>query len=161
MSLLRNGGGRSSVPEATKLLPWLASQFWTAQPRAWLRVAVLEWEEVSGGRWQRSGDPDHARNAGALLQFDTGYVRTYTVFMNITLSIDEQIIARAREKLRATGKSVNQEIREHLQHVAGDDDLEIERDLELFERLSGLGNSNGWKFNRDELYEERLRWPRS
>ena len=88
-------------------------------------------------------------------------MRTYTVFMNITLSIDEQIVERAREKLRATGKSVNQEIREHLQHVAGDDDLELERDLELFERLSGLGNSNGWKFNRDELYEERLRWPRS
>ena len=34
--------------------------------------------------------------------------------MNITLSIDEQIVERAREKLRATGKSINQEIREHL-----------------------------------------------
>jgi 5-carboxymethyl-2-hydroxymuconate isomerase len=81
--------------------------------------------------------------------------------MNITLSIDEQLVGRAREKLRATGKTVNQEIREHLAHIAGDDDLELERDLEMFERLSGLGNSNGWKFNRDELYEERLRWPRS
>ena len=55
---------------------------------------------------------------------DTYYVRTYTVEMNITLSIDEQIAERAREKLRALGKSLNQEIREHLQHVAGDDDLE-------------------------------------
>jgi hypothetical protein len=45
-----------------------------------------------------------------------------------------------------------------LQRVAGDEDLE--RDLEEFERLSGLGNSNGWKWNRDEIYEERLRWPR-
>jgi hypothetical protein len=81
--------------------------------------------------------------------------------MNITLSIDEQIAERAREKLRAVGKSLNQEIREHLARLAGDDDLELERDLEMFERLSGLGNSNGWKFNRDELYEERLRWPRS
>jgi hypothetical protein len=78
--------------------------------------------------------------------------------VNITLSIDEQIVERAREKLRATGKTVNQEIREHLQRVAGDEDLE--RDLEEFERLSGLGNSNGWKWNRDEIYEERLRWPR-
>lgn len=81
--------------------------------------------------------------------------------MNITLSIDEQVVGRAREKLRATGKSLNQEIRDHLAHIAGDDDLELERDLEMFERLSGLGNSNGWKFNRDEVYEERLRWPRS
>ena len=59
--------------------------------------------------------------------------------MNITLSIDEQIAERAREKLRAMGKSLNQEIRDHLQHVAGDDDLE--RDLEYLERTSGLGNS--------------------
>jgi hypothetical protein len=75
--------------------------------------------------------------------------------MNITLSIDEQLVERAREKLRATGKTINQEIREHLQHIAGEDDLELERDLEMFERLSGLGNSNGWKFNRDEIHERR------
>jgi hypothetical protein len=73
--------------------------------------------------------------------------------MNITLSIDEQIAERAREKLRAVGKSLNQEIRDHLQHLAGDDDLE--RDLAEFERLSGLGNSNGWKLNRDEIHERR------
>jgi len=58
-------------------------------------------------------------------------VRTYTVHMNITLSIDEQIAERAREKLRAVGKSLNQEIRDHLQHLAGDDD--VEHDLEMFE----------------------------
>jgi hypothetical protein len=80
--------------------------------------------------------------------------------MNITLSIDEQLVARARETLRATGKSLNQEIREHLQHLAGDDDLE--RDLEFLERTSGLGKPEAnWKFNRDEVYEERLRWPRT
>jgi hypothetical protein len=73
--------------------------------------------------------------------------------MNITLSIDEQIAERAREKLRAMGKSLNQEIRDHLQHLAGDDDLE--RDLAEFERLSGLGDSQGWKFNRDEIHERR------
>ena len=80
-------------------------------------------------------------------------MRTYTVHMNITLSIDEQIAERAREKLRAVGKSLNQEIRDHLQHLAGDDD--VERDLEMFERLSGLGDSQGWKFNRDEIHERR------
>jgi hypothetical protein len=74
--------------------------------------------------------------------------------MNITLSIDEQIVERAREKLRATGKSLNQEIREHLQHLVGDDD-DLERDLEFLERTAGQGNSNGWKWNRDELYERR------
>ena len=58
------------------------------------------------------------------------------------------------------GKSLNQEIRDHLQHVAGDDDLE--RDIEFLERTSGLGKAEaGWKFNRDEIYEERLKWPRN
>lgn len=79
--------------------------------------------------------------------------------MNITLSIDEQIVERAREKLRATGKSINQEIREHLQHVAGDDQLE--HDLEFLTQTSGLGRPEpGWKWNRDEIYEDRLQWPR-
>jgi len=85
-------------------------------------------------------------------------VRTYNVFVNITLSIDEQIVERAREKLRATGKSVNDEIRDHLRHVAGEDDLESA--LEAFEKRAGQGNSGGWKWNRDELYEERIQWPR-
>ena len=80
--------------------------------------------------------------------------------MNITLSIDEQVAERAREKLRAVGKSLNQEIREHLQHVAGDDDLESA--LEFFEKTSGQGQAEpGWKWNRDEIYEERTRWPRA
>jgi hypothetical protein len=89
---------------------------------------------------------------------DTYYVRTYTVLMNITLSIDEQIVKRAREKLQAVGKSVNEEIRDHLAHVAGDD--EIEKDIEFLRSTAGLGDSAGWKWNRNDLYEERLRWPR-
>jgi hypothetical protein len=81
--------------------------------------------------------------------------------MNITLSIDEQLVERARETLRTVGKSLNQEIREHLQHLAGDDHEQMERDLEFLRRTAGLGNSNGWKYNRDDAYEERLKWPRS
>jgi antitoxin component of RelBE/YafQ-DinJ toxin-antitoxin module len=75
------------------------------------------------------------------------------VNVNITLSVDEQVAERAREKLRAMGKSLNQEIRDHLKHLAGDD--ELERDLEYLERNSGLGDSKGWKFNRDEIHERR------
>jgi len=99
-----------------------------------------------------SGEPESSH-------LDTVYVRTYTVFMNITLSIDEQIAERAREKLRALGKSLNQEIRDHLQHLAGDDD--VERDLRFLQSTAGLGNSNGWKYNREDAYEDRLKWPRS
>lgn len=77
--------------------------------------------------------------------------------MNITLSIDEQVAERAREKLRAVGKSLNQEIREHLQHLAGADD--VERDIEFLKKTAGLGQSNGWKWNREDAYEDRLQWP--
>jgi hypothetical protein len=79
--------------------------------------------------------------------------------MNITLSIDEQLAERAREKLRVTGKNLNQEIREHLQHLTGDDDLE--RAIEIFVKTSGKGNPDpDWKWNRDEIYEDRMKWPR-
>jgi hypothetical protein len=78
---------------------------------------------------------------------------------NLTLSIDEQVIERARERLRAVGKTVNQEIRDHLRHVAGDEELEA--DLEFFVKTSGQGRPDaGWKWNRDEVYEDRLKWPR-
>jgi hypothetical protein len=80
------------------------------------------------------------------------------VQVNITLSIDEHIVERAREKLRAVGKSVNEEIREHLRQVAGDDAVDM--DIEFLRRTAGQGDSKGSKWNRDELYEDRIKWPR-
>ena len=71
--------------------------------------------------------------------------------MNVTLSIDEQTVARARKKADALGKSLNQLIRDYLQKLAGEDDPE--RSIREFKQLSGKGNSQGWRFNRDELHE--------
>jgi hypothetical protein len=79
--------------------------------------------------------------------------------MNITLSIDEQLVERAREKLKARGKSINQEIREHLEHLVGGDD-QLQQDIEFLKATAGLGDSKGWKWNREDAYEDRLRWPR-
>lgn len=73
--------------------------------------------------------------------------------MNVTLSIDEQLVARARKKAEALGKSLNQMIRDYLQTVAGGDDAE--RSIEEFKKLSGRGDSRGWRFNRDEIHERR------
>lgn len=70
--------------------------------------------------------------------------------MNVTLSIDDQLVARAREKAEALGKSLNQMIRDYLQTVAGGDDPE--RSIEEFKRLSGHGDSRGWRFDRDEIH---------
>jgi hypothetical protein len=71
--------------------------------------------------------------------------------MNVTLSLDEQLVDRARKKAEALGKSLNQLIRDYLQAMAGGDDPE--KSIEEFRRLSGQGHSRGWRFDRDEIHE--------
>ena len=80
---------------------------------------------------------------------------TYYVYVNVTLSIDEEVIRRARSRAEALGTSVNQLIRDYLEQLAGKTDPS--QHAAEFERLSRLaqGNSGGWKFNRDELHERR------
>jgi hypothetical protein len=73
--------------------------------------------------------------------------------MNVTLSVDEQLVARARKKADALGKSLNQLIRDYLQKLAGGDDPE--RSIEEFKSLSGKGHSRGWRFDRDEIHERK------
>jgi hypothetical protein len=72
------------------------------------------------------------------------------VVLNVTLSIDERVVARARKRAEALGKSLNQLIRDYLETLADDDP---ERSIEEFNRLSGRGNSRGWRFNRDEIHD--------
>jgi uncharacterized protein DUF6364 len=73
--------------------------------------------------------------------------------MNLTLSVDEQLVERARKVARAMGKSLNELVREYLRNLAGDDDAK--RDMEELRVLSrrGKGRSGGWRFNREELHE--------
>jgi hypothetical protein len=71
--------------------------------------------------------------------------------VNITLSIDEQTVARARKKAEALGKSLNQLVRDYLQTLAGGGDAE--RSIAEFERLTGGGHSRGWRFDRNEIHE--------
>ena len=73
--------------------------------------------------------------------------------MNVTLSLDDQLVTRARKKAEALGKSLNQLIRDYLQTVAGGDDPE--RSIAEFRRLSGKGHSRGWRFNRDEIHSRQ------
>jgi len=73
--------------------------------------------------------------------------------MNLTLSVDEQIVAQARKRAEAVGKSLNQLIRNYLETLAGGDDPE--RSLEEFQSLSGRGHSRGWRFNRDEIHNRQ------
>jgi len=75
--------------------------------------------------------------------------------MNITLSVDDEVIHRARRRADVLGTSVNQLVREYLEQLAGKTDPN--EDAVEFEKLSrqAQGNSSGWKFNREELHERR------
>jgi len=75
--------------------------------------------------------------------------------MNVTLSIDDEIVLRARRRAEALGTSVNQLVRDYLEQFTGS--VKPEELANEFRRLSGLstGRSTGWKFNREELHERR------
>jgi hypothetical protein len=75
--------------------------------------------------------------------------------MNITLSIDDEVIRCARRQAEVLGTSVNQLVRDYLEQLAGKRDPIA--DAAEFARLSRIapGNSRGWKFNREEIHERK------
>ncbi len=75
--------------------------------------------------------------------------------VNLTLSVADDVVERAREVARQQGTSLNALLRRYLERLAGgrgEDDL-----AELFDALwrQRAGHSGGWRFDRDELYAER------
>jgi hypothetical protein len=72
--------------------------------------------------------------------------------MNITLSVDEQLVQRARAAAEAMGKSLNQLVREYLASLAASDDADA--DIAELRELSEVarGRSGAWKFDREELH---------
>jgi uncharacterized protein (DUF2267 family) len=75
--------------------------------------------------------------------------------MNVTISIDEELAARAREVARREGTTLNDIIRRHLETVAG-----RRSGASLAKELRQLwaehpGHSGGRKVARDEAYEGR------
>ena len=80
---------------------------------------------------------------------------TYSVDVNLTLSVDERIVRKARKAAESMGISLNQAVRRFLEELAGEDsaDRDIAELVEL-SRLSG-GRSRGWRFDREEIHERR------
>jgi hypothetical protein len=69
---------------------------------------------------------------------------------NITLSADEQLIARAREKAGAVQSTLNAEFRKWLEMYAGtQDDVAVARFRDVIKQLSGT--DPGRSFTRDEM----------
>ena len=71
--------------------------------------------------------------------------------MNITLSIDDEMVKEARKVAQSMGKSLNQLIREDLERLTRK--YYLSDDLKELRSLDSKGNSQGWKFNREELHE--------
>jgi hypothetical protein len=73
--------------------------------------------------------------------------------MNVTLSIDDETLTRARELAARRGTSLNQMIRDYLEEVASDlssDEILLELNA-LWE--GGSGDSRGERWTREELHE--------
>jgi Family of unknown function (DUF6364) len=72
--------------------------------------------------------------------------------MDPTLSIDERLVEEARKIAAAKGKSLDQLIRDYLEQLTSK--TSPEETIAELRRLSeeGSGNSQGWKFDRDEIH---------
>jgi metal-responsive CopG/Arc/MetJ family transcriptional regulator len=76
--------------------------------------------------------------------------------MNVTLSLDDRLLERARRLAARRGISLNQMIRDFLSEVTGEPTPE-----ELLAELDALwsesrGDSRGWRFNREELHDRAV-----
>jgi antitoxin component of RelBE/YafQ-DinJ toxin-antitoxin module len=72
--------------------------------------------------------------------------------MTLQLSIDDQIVQGARKVAESMGTSIDQLVQGFLEALVS---RHLDQEIEELERLSGQGDSRGWKFNRDEIYERR------
>ena len=73
--------------------------------------------------------------------------------MTLQLAIDDQLVQEARKVAEGMGKSIDQLILDYLEKLTSSAD--IEEELKELDRLSeeAKGDSRGWKFNRDEIYD--------
>lgn len=71
--------------------------------------------------------------------------------MTLNIAIDEQLARRAEEVAESRGMSLDQLIRHYLQDLTAQSSAE--EDIAELRRLSGRGDSQDWRFNRDEVHE--------
>ncbi|EFI33399.1 hypothetical protein Dthio_PD0730 [Desulfonatronospira thiodismutans ASO3-1] len=73
--------------------------------------------------------------------------------MNITLSADKELIQKAREYAAQRGTSLNQLIREYLEHTAAMGDKESNaREFERLARECGGTSPKGYVFDREDAH---------
>lgn len=74
---------------------------------------------------------------------------------NLTLSIDDEVLKRARIKALEKGTSVNALVRQHLESLAGKDQAtdSLEAFLTIARRRKGTARGKGRAWTRDEVHE--------
>ncbi len=83
---------------------------------------------------------------------------------NLTITVDDEVLRQARIRAIEEGSSVNAVLREYLARYVADRDRS-ERDRAVLRgivahALAHQGRSGGRRVRREELYEERVQWPR-
>lgn len=78
---------------------------------------------------------------------------------NLTITVDDATLRRARVKAVEQGTSVNAVLREELNRFAGDDSknsiaAEI---LAVADAIAGSSGPEGHNWSREDLYEERMK----
>jgi hypothetical protein len=81
-----------------------------------------------------------------------GLFIAYNVPMNHIFWIVDRVVALARKKPQALGKSLDELIGDYLRSFADDD---LKKSIAEFTRLSGRGSSGGWRFDRDEIHNRK------
>lgn len=80
---------------------------------------------------------------------------------NLTLSIDDAVLRRARIRALESGTTVNAIVRDYLNDFAGTDRARraIQGFIEIAERSTAGSGPTGRAWTRENLYEERLGHP--
>lgn len=78
---------------------------------------------------------------------------------NLTLSIDDELLQRARIRALHEGTSVNAVVREYLDAYANTDARQaaIRRFLEIADHSDAGSDGTGRTWRRDDLYEDRIK----
>ncbi len=73
---------------------------------------------------------------------------------NITLAVDEQVLATVRAYAARNNTTVNALVRAHLERIARQEDKSAQARQRLVElSRASNGRLGGWQWNRDEIYE--------
>lgn len=78
--------------------------------------------------------------------------------VNLTLSIDDELLQRARIRALQEGTSVNAVVREYLDAYANTDarDAAMRRFVEIADNNEAGGDGTGRTWRREDLYQDRI-----